>query len=165
MLSGVATPRITLPPASGEYRTSGKWLVAGSVMIGTFLSVMDATVVNVAMPHTTGSFGQDLLTIARVSTAYGVRALFNLLSIPVRQSYLMGVIDPAERSSASGFANFPSQVTSSIGPYLAGYFMEHLALALPLEFAAAMQGLNTLLYWIFLRNVYPPEELGAGATK
>jgi MFS family permease len=96
---------------------------------------------------------------------YGVRALFNLLSIPVRQSYLMGVIDPAERSSASGFANFPSQVTSSIGPYLAGYFMEHLALALPLEFAAVMQGLNTFLYWIFFRNIYPPEELDAGAAK
>jgi DHA2 family multidrug resistance protein len=72
MSSGVATPRITLPPASGEYRTSGKWLVAGSVMIGTFLSVMDATVVNVAMPHMMGSFGQDLLTIAWVSTAYSI---------------------------------------------------------------------------------------------
>jgi MFS family permease len=72
MSSGVATPRITLPPASGEYRTSGKWLVAGSVMIGTFLSVMDATVVNVAMPHMMGSFGQDLLTITWVSTAYSI---------------------------------------------------------------------------------------------
>jgi MFS family permease len=99
------------------------------------------------------------------ATLYGVRALFNLLSIPVRQSYLMGVIDPAERSSAAGFANFPSQVTSAIGPYLAGYFMEHLALALPLEFAAVMQGLNTFLYWIFFRHVYPPEELDAGAAK
>jgi predicted MFS family arabinose efflux permease len=77
----------------------------------------------------------------------------------------MGVIDPAERASASGFASFPSQVTSAIGPYLAGYFMEHLALALPLEFAAAMQGLNTFLFWIFFRNVYPREELDSGAAK
>ena len=72
MSSGVATPRITLPPASSEYGTSGKWLVAGSVMIGTFLSVMDATVVNVAMPHMMGGFGQDLLTITWVSTAYSI---------------------------------------------------------------------------------------------
>jgi len=48
---------------------------------------------------------------------------------------------------------------------LAGYFMEHLALALPLEFAAAMQGLNTFLYWIFFRNVFPPEELDTGLAK
>ena len=90
---------------------------------------------------------------------YGIRAIFNMLSIPVRQSYLMGVIPPAERSSASGFANFPSQVMSAVGPYIAGLFMEHLYLSLPLEFAAAMQALNTFLYWLFFRNVLPPEEI------
>ena len=90
---------------------------------------------------------------------YGIRAVFNMLSIPVRQSYLMGVIPPAERSSASGFANFPSQVMSAVGPYIAGLFMEHLYLSLPLEFAAAMQALNTFLYWLFFRNVLPPEEI------
>lgn len=114
----------------------------------------------------TGSAHYNVVpTFGLAATLYGVRALFNLLSIPVRQSYLMGIIDPAERSSAAGFANFPSQVTSAISPYLAGYFMEHLTLALPLEFAAAMQGLNTFLYWFFFRNVYPPEELDAGAAK
>jgi MFS transporter, DHA2 family, multidrug resistance protein len=57
-----------------EYEASatGKWLVAASVMLGTFLSVMDATVVNVAMPHMMGSFGEDLLTITWVSTAYSI---------------------------------------------------------------------------------------------
>jgi MFS family permease len=90
---------------------------------------------------------------------YGIRAVFNVLSIPVRQSYLMGVIAPSERSTASGFASFPSQVTSAVGPYLAGYMMEHISLELPLEFAAVMQGINVALYWLFFRNVYPPEEL------
>jgi DHA2 family multidrug resistance protein len=33
---------------------------------------MDATVVNVAMPHMMGSFGQDLLTITWVSTSYSI---------------------------------------------------------------------------------------------
>ena len=68
------TPRVPSPaPAAGiEPALAGKWLVAASVMIGTFLSVMDATVVNVAMPHMMGSFGQDLLTITWVSTAYSI---------------------------------------------------------------------------------------------
>lgn len=93
---------------------------------------------------------------------YGMRAIFNMLSIPVRQSYLMGVIAPAERSSASGFANFPSQVMSAASPYIAGQFMEHLYISMPLEFAAVMQALNTFLYWIFFRNVLPPEEMVNG---
>ena len=90
---------------------------------------------------------------------YGIRAIFNVLSIPVRQSYVMGVITPAERSTAAAFSNFPSQVTSAAGPYMAGYMMEHISLAMPLEFAALMQGVNALLYWVFFRNIFPPEEL------
>ena len=67
----------TLPSAAVsqpyyEATAAGKWLVAASVMLGTFLSVMDATVVNVAMPHMMGSFGADLLTITWVSTAYSI---------------------------------------------------------------------------------------------
>jgi MFS family permease len=98
-------------------------------------------------------------TFFTASVLFLVRMLFNVLSIPVRQSYLMGVIEPSERASAAGLANVPSQVTSAAGPYLAGLFMEHIALALPLDFAAAMQALNAYLYWLFFRNVYPPEEL------
>lgn len=49
-----------------------KWLIAASVMLGTFMSVMDVTVVNVAMPHMMGTFGSDLLTITWVSTAYSI---------------------------------------------------------------------------------------------
>jgi MFS family permease len=103
-------------------------------------------------------------TFLWAAAVYGVRMLFNILSIPVRQSYLMGVIPPRERSSASGFANFPSQVMSSVGPYIAGLFMQHLYLSLPLEFAAAMQGINTFLYWLFFRNVLPPEEMPNGSV-
>ncbi|MGH7779618.1 MAG: DHA2 family efflux MFS transporter permease subunit, partial [Candidatus Binataceae bacterium] len=72
MASEAAHPHISAPPPSGLRLAPGKWLVASSVMIGTFLSVMDATVVNVAMPHMMGSFGQDLLTITWVSTAYSI---------------------------------------------------------------------------------------------
>ena len=41
-------------------------------MLGTFLSVMDVSVVNVAMPHMMGNFGEDLLTITWVSTSYSI---------------------------------------------------------------------------------------------
>ena len=63
---------LAAPQPHYEATGAGKWLVALSVMLGTFLSVMDATVVNVAMPHMMGSFGEDLLTITWVSTAYSI---------------------------------------------------------------------------------------------
>lgn len=42
------------------------------MLTGTFLSVMDVTVVNVAMPRMMTAFGQDLLSITWVSTAYSI---------------------------------------------------------------------------------------------
>ncbi len=59
-------------PVEPQESASGKWLVAAAVMLGTFLSVMDVTVVNVAMPHMMGAFGVNLLSITWVSTAYSI---------------------------------------------------------------------------------------------
>jgi predicted MFS family arabinose efflux permease len=100
-------------------------------------------------------------TFATAAALYALRMVFNVLSVPVRQSYLMGVIEPAERAGAAGLANLPSQVASAVGPYFAGYFMENFALGLPLEVAAAMQTVNTFLYWLFFRHIHPPEEMAA----
>ncbi|HEY2106123.1 MAG TPA: MFS transporter, partial [Candidatus Binataceae bacterium] len=62
-------------PQSGVAVGATKWLVGLAVMTGTFMSIMDISVVNVAMPHMMGSFGEDLLTITWVSTAYSVAEL------------------------------------------------------------------------------------------
>jgi DHA2 family multidrug resistance protein len=63
------------PYQGGVAYGATKWLVGAAVMTGTFMSIMDVSVVNVAMPHMMGSFGQDLLTITWVSTAYSVAEL------------------------------------------------------------------------------------------
>jgi len=92
---------------------------------------------------------------------YGLRMIFNTLSIPVRQSFLMGVIPGPERSSAAGMTSVPAQAGSSVSPYIAGYLMQYTSLELPLEIAAALQAVNALLYYLFFRAVRPPEEISA----
>ena len=52
-----------------------KWMVGISVMIGAFMGVMDVSVVNVALPHMMGSFGQNLSAITWVATAYSIAAV------------------------------------------------------------------------------------------
>jgi MFS family permease len=90
---------------------------------------------------------------------YGGRMIFNTLSLPIRQSFLMGVIPPRERSSAAGMASFPTQAGSMVSPYIAGYLMQQVSLEMPLELAAVLQGINAILYYIFFHRVRPPEEL------
>src|SRR5213080_4299027 len=49
-----------------------KWLITFAVMSGTFLAVMDVSVVNVSMPHMMGNFGQTLSAITWVATSYSI---------------------------------------------------------------------------------------------
>ncbi|MGH7908051.1 MAG: MFS transporter [Candidatus Binataceae bacterium] len=98
-------------------------------------------------------------TFALAGVVYGIRVIFNTLSLPVRQSYIMGIIRPEERASAAGLSNLPSQASSAVSPYFAGYFMQNIALSLPLEVAAILMGVNTALYYFFFHKIRPPEEL------
>jgi len=103
-------------------------------------------------------------TYSLAAIVYVIRVLIAVFAVPVRQSFLMGVIEPAERSSAAGLANTPSQASQSISAYGAGVLIHYVALNMPLVVAGVFQGLNALLYFSFFRNVRPPEELDAFRT-
>ena len=55
-----------------------KWIIAITVMFGAFLAVMDISVVNVALPHLMGTFGQDLSSITWVATSYSIAEIILL---------------------------------------------------------------------------------------
>ncbi|MBP1677442.1 MAG: drug resistance transporter, EmrB/QacA subfamily [Bacteroidetes bacterium] len=49
---------------------SYKWFVLANVMLGTFMAVLDSTIVNVSLPKIMSAFGVGLSTIEWVITAY-----------------------------------------------------------------------------------------------
>ncbi len=89
---------------------------------------------------------------------YLVRMLAQRLALPLRQSYVMGVVPAEERGTVGAISNLPMQVTSSASPALAGYLFDHVSLALPFELGAALQGVNAVLFFFFFRSLPPPEE-------
>jgi MFS transporter, DHA2 family, multidrug resistance protein len=62
----VKTQNATFDTTSPTYR----WWLLGNVMIGTFMAVLDATIVNVGLPKIMASFGVGLDKIEWVLTAY-----------------------------------------------------------------------------------------------
>jgi len=54
----------------GPMSETDKWRILGVVMIGTFMAILDNSIVNVALPHMMASFGTDLEKIKWVATAY-----------------------------------------------------------------------------------------------
>lgn len=89
---------------------------------------------------------------------YTVRMLVQRIGLPLRQSYVLGVVPSEERGTIAALSNLPSQLTSSASPTLAGYLFDHVALALPFEIGAFFQALNTMLFFLFFRRLPPPEE-------
>ncbi len=79
----------TVHQAATQIAEAGKWVVAASVLLGSFVSVMDSTIVNVSMPHMMGSFGTDLIDITWVSTAYSIAQII-MITMAAWWSALLG---------------------------------------------------------------------------
>ncbi len=51
-------------------RLSYKWVVAATVILGVFMSILDQTIVNIAIPRLQTAFGADIHSVQWVLTAY-----------------------------------------------------------------------------------------------
>jgi hypothetical protein len=81
------------------------------------------------------------------------------MDVPTRQSYVMAVVRPEERTLASGVTHLVRVGAWSVAPAFAGWFMGGLSLMTPLLIGSVMKvGYDILLYAAF-RRARPPEEV------
>lgn len=106
-----------------------------------------------------------LLMSVAFAPSFGVAALLFLLreglvemDVPTRQSYVMAMVQPEERTFASGITHLVRLAGWASGPALAGLIMQFLALGSPLVVGAAMKIAYDGLLWRAFRHIKPPEE-------
>lgn len=80
------------------------------------------------------------------------------MDVPTRQSYVMAVVDPSERTFASGVTNVTRNTAWAVGPSVAGFVMQHITLAGPLIIGGTLKIAYDLLLYRAIRHVRPPEE-------
>ncbi|MCL4422706.1 MAG: MFS transporter [Actinobacteria bacterium] len=97
-------------------------------------------------------------TFILAGVAYMLRMVVQRAGMPLRQSYVVAMADPQERSSVAALSNVPSQVAMGLSPLAAGYLIDEVSLSLPFEIAGVFQLLNGAMYWYFFRNMPPVEE-------
>lgn len=108
-----------------------------------------------------------LLTVAIVPSFPVAAVLFLMreglveMDVPTRQSYVMAVVRPEERTFASGVTHLVRVAMWAVGPPFAGLFMQGLSMGAPLVVAATMKIGYDLLLWRAFRHVKPPEERAA----
>jgi MFS family permease len=86
------------------------------------------------------------------------------MDVPARQSYVMAVVKPEERTFAAGVTGLVRLGGWAASPVLAGAMMQGLALGAPLVAGPSLKIVyDVLLYWSF-RRLKPPEETAPAAA-
>jgi MFS family permease len=83
------------------------------------------------------------------------------MDVPTRQSYVMAVVRPEERTAASGVTHLVRLSMWAVAPAFAGLLMRGASLGAPLVIGAGMKLLYDVLLYRAFRHVRPPEERGA----
>jgi MFS family permease len=89
---------------------------------------------------------------------YFFRALLGQMDVPTRQSYVMAISKPEERSRVAGFINLPRSLTQAISPSLAGLIMQFMGMSFPFLIAGGLKAAYDIALYFAFRNVKPPEE-------
>lgn len=112
-----------------------------------------------------------LLVTVAFAPSFAVAAILFLIreglvemDVPTRQSYVLAVVAPNERTFASGITNLVRLGAWAVAPAFAGALMGAGSLHLPLVIGACMKILYDLLLWRAFRHVRPPEEEGPAAV-
>jgi len=111
-----------------------------------------------------------LLLTVPFAPSFAVAAVLFLLreglvemDVPTRQSYVMAVVKPEERTFASGVTSLVRLAAWAVAPAFAGLFMRGGLLGAPLVIGAGMKIVYDLLLYSAFKNVRPPEERPRGA--
>jgi hypothetical protein len=105
-----------------------------------------------------------LLTVPLAPTFTIAAVLFLLreglveMDVPTRQSYVMAMVAPAERTFASGVTHLVRLGGWAVAPAFAGWLMQAVALGAPLVIGAVMKIGYDLALWASFRKLKPPEE-------
>jgi len=89
---------------------------------------------------------------------YLIRECLVEMDLPTRQSYVMAVVQPGERTLASGITNLTRLVAWAIAPGFAGFVMNSMAVGLPLVIGGSMKILYDGLLFLSFHRLHPPEE-------
>ena len=134
---------------SAESGNTHKWVVAGTVLTGTIMAVLDASIINVALPSMRGTLGATVEEITWVVTGY---ILAQVIVMPIT-----GML--SQRFGRRNLFLF-SLLTFTVASMLCG-----LARSLPLMvFFRVLQGFGggviVTAAQAILRETFPPEEQG-----
>ncbi len=89
-----------------------------------------------------------------------VRFSISQMDVPTRQSYIMAVVSPEERSAAAGITGVARTIGAAISPLFVGFMFARPSLInLPFFIAGTLKIAYDLALYRQFKAVHPPEEV------
>jgi len=87
-----------------------------------------------------------------------LRGCLSQMDVPARQSYLMAVVEPDERSAAGGVTGLAKSLAGAISPPITGALFAAGWMSVPFLAAGTLKIAYDLALWRSFRSIKPPEE-------
>lgn len=136
---------------------------AGSHLAAAWLAARIGLVNTMVFTHIPSSL---LLITVPFAPSFAIAAALFLLreglvemDVPTRQSYVLAVVRPEERTVASTATALTRMAAWAVAPSFAGLFMQGGSLAAPLWIGAGMKITYDVLLWRAFRSRHAPEEI------
>ncbi len=148
--------------AIGILFTLGRIINASSYFIAVWLSErigLIRTMVFSHMPSHLLLIGIALFPSFPIAVVlFLLREFLVEMDVPTRQSYIMAVVKPEDRTFASGMTQVVRMGGWAFGPAIAGLIMHHFHTVAPLYIGAGLKLSYDLLLYTSFRKLKPPEE-------
>jgi MFS family permease len=87
-----------------------------------------------------------------------LRMSLSSMDVPARQSYVMAVVPPEERTAAASVTNVPRSLAAAMAPLLAGALLQRSTFGWPLVVGGLLKIIYDLMLLGMFRTVRPPKE-------
>lgn len=128
-----------------------EWLAGRIGLIRTMVFThLPSSVILLALPFVPSAGWAIALFLAREALVQ--------MDVPTRQSYVVAVVEPEERTFALGVTGIVRNIGWAVGPPVAGLTMSGFGMGAPLVVGAALKMVYDLALFRAFRGVRPPEE-------
>lgn len=97
-------------------------------------------------------------TLHLAMAIYMVRMFLSQMDVPTRQSYVVAIVKPEERTAVAGITNLSRNIPFSVTPTIVGYMFQFVSLAFPFIFGGVLKTAYDLLLYRSFKQIKPPEE-------
>jgi MFS family permease len=153
---GASEPQIAVLFLGGKVMSAAShlaaaWLARRIGLVNTMVFThIPSSLLLIAIPFAGSFWAAALLYLMREGLAE--------MDVPTRTSYVMAVVEPDERTFASGATGIARLASWSVAPAVAGVTIQAASLATPLFLAAGLKIAYDVLLYAAFRRVRPPEE-------